>query len=99
MPTHAIVTLDETLEHMGDQLSPDDCARIASYRAEYGAAQDSFLCRCRFALGLLPPHRGYHDPQAKDHTRPLDRGSLESFPCVQSFVCWNWLEIRSKDAP
>lgn len=40
MPTHAIVNLDEILEHMGDQLSPDDRARIASYRAEYGAAQD-----------------------------------------------------------
>ena len=37
MPTHAILALDEILEHMGDQLSPDHRARIASYRAEYGA--------------------------------------------------------------
>lgn len=37
MPTHAILTLDGILEHMGHQLSPDHRARTASYRAEYGA--------------------------------------------------------------
>jgi len=37
MPTHAIVTLDEILEHLGERLSADDRTRIDAYRAEYGA--------------------------------------------------------------
>ncbi|MAE45892.1 MAG: orotate phosphoribosyltransferase [Planctomycetes bacterium] len=37
MPTHAIVTLDEILEHLGERLSADDRTRIAAYRAQYGA--------------------------------------------------------------
>jgi orotate phosphoribosyltransferase len=36
MPTAAIVTLDEVLEHLGDRLGDDDRARIAAYRAKYG---------------------------------------------------------------
>jgi orotate phosphoribosyltransferase len=39
MPTHAIVTLDEILLHLGDRLEEGDRARIAAYRAEYGAEQ------------------------------------------------------------
>jgi orotate phosphoribosyltransferase len=38
MPTAAIVTLDEVLEHLGDRLGDDDRARIEAYRAKYGAA-------------------------------------------------------------
>jgi len=37
MPTHAIVTLDEILEHLGERLSADDRTRIDAYRAEYRA--------------------------------------------------------------
>lgn len=33
----AIVTLDDIVEHLGDRLTADDLARIAAYRAEYGA--------------------------------------------------------------
>ena len=33
----AIATLDDIVEHLGPRLSPDDLARIAAYRAEYGA--------------------------------------------------------------
>ena len=36
MPTRAIVTLEEIIEHLGDRLSPDDLARIEAYRAKYG---------------------------------------------------------------
>lgn len=39
MPTHAIVTLDEILEHLGGRLGPEDRERIAAYRAQYGAAE------------------------------------------------------------
>ena len=39
MPTHAIVTLDEILEHLGERLGAEDRARIAAYRAQYGAAE------------------------------------------------------------
>jgi orotate phosphoribosyltransferase len=39
MPTHAIVTLDEILEHLGERLGTDDRERIAAYRAQYGAAE------------------------------------------------------------
>ncbi len=39
MPTHAIVTLDEILEHLGDRLGAEDRERIAAYRAQYGAAE------------------------------------------------------------
>jgi orotate phosphoribosyltransferase len=38
MPTAAIVTIDEVVEHLGDRLSPDDRERIAAYRSRYGAA-------------------------------------------------------------
>ena len=37
MPTHAIVTLDEILEHLGDRLGEDDRHRIEVYRSEYGS--------------------------------------------------------------
>jgi len=39
MPTHAIVTLDEILEHLGERLGAEDRERIAAYRAQYGAAE------------------------------------------------------------
>ena len=39
MPTHAIVTLDEILEHLGGRLGAEDRERIAAYRAQYGAAE------------------------------------------------------------
>lgn len=38
MPTRAIVTLDEILEHLGGRLSAEDAARIEAYRAAYGAS-------------------------------------------------------------
>lgn len=38
MPTAAIVTIDEVIEHLGDRLTPADVARIAAYRAQYGAS-------------------------------------------------------------
>ena len=38
MPTAAIVTMDEVVEHLGSRLTTDDRARIAAYRARYGAA-------------------------------------------------------------
>lgn len=38
MPTAAIVTIDEVVEHLGARLAADDRARIAAYRARYGAA-------------------------------------------------------------
>jgi orotate phosphoribosyltransferase len=37
MPTAAIVTIDEVVEHMGDRLTAADRERIAAYRAKYGA--------------------------------------------------------------
>ena len=37
MPTAAIVTIDEVLEHLGDRLTADDLARVAQYRDRYGA--------------------------------------------------------------
>jgi orotate phosphoribosyltransferase len=37
MPTAAIVTIDEVIEHMGSRLTAADCERIAAYRAQYGA--------------------------------------------------------------
>jgi orotate phosphoribosyltransferase len=37
MPTHAIVTLDEILEHLGERLGADDRHRIELYRSEYGS--------------------------------------------------------------
>ena len=39
MPTHAIVTLDEILEHLGERLGAEDRGRIAAYRGQYGAAE------------------------------------------------------------
>ena len=39
MPTHAIVTLNEILEHLGERLGAEDRERIAAYRAQYGAAE------------------------------------------------------------
>ena len=38
MPTAAIVTIDEVIEHLGSRLTGADRARIAAYRAQYGAA-------------------------------------------------------------
>ena len=38
MPTAAIVTIDEVLEHLGDRLSAEDRTRIDDYRLKYGAA-------------------------------------------------------------
>ena len=38
MPTAAIVTIDEVVEHLGERLTVADRARIAEYRAKYGAA-------------------------------------------------------------
>jgi orotate phosphoribosyltransferase len=38
MPTAAIVTIDEVIEHLGARLTDADRARIAAYRAQYGAA-------------------------------------------------------------
>lgn len=38
MPTAAIVTIDEVLEHVGDRLSAEDRTRIDDYRLKYGAA-------------------------------------------------------------
>ena len=35
MPTAAIVTIDEVVEHLGERLSADDRRRIAEYRARY----------------------------------------------------------------
>jgi hypothetical protein len=37
MPTAAIVTIDEVVEHLGNRLTDADRARIADYRAKYGA--------------------------------------------------------------
>ncbi len=37
MPTAAIVTIDEIVEHLGARLTDADRARIAAYRARYGA--------------------------------------------------------------
>lgn len=37
MPTKAIVTLVEILEHLGERLSSEDLRRIEAYRARYGA--------------------------------------------------------------
>ncbi len=37
MPTAAIVTIDEVVEHLGARLTDADRARIAAYRAQYGA--------------------------------------------------------------
>ena len=37
MPTAAIVTIDEVVAHLGARLTADDRARIAAYRAQYGA--------------------------------------------------------------
>jgi orotate phosphoribosyltransferase len=37
MPTAAIVTIDEVVEHLGARLTDADRARIAEYRARYGA--------------------------------------------------------------
>ncbi|MEY4183505.1 MAG: hypothetical protein RLZZ217_2131, partial [Planctomycetota bacterium] len=37
MPTAAIVTIDEVVAHLGDRLTEADRARIAAYRAQYGA--------------------------------------------------------------
>jgi len=39
MPTAAIVTIDEVVEHLGDRLTDDDRSRIAAYRARYGVAR------------------------------------------------------------
>ncbi len=36
MPTAAIVTIDEVVEHMGSRLTAADRERIAAYRAKYG---------------------------------------------------------------
>jgi orotate phosphoribosyltransferase len=41
MPTAAIVTIDEVIEHMGARLTEADRARIAEYRAKYGARPDA----------------------------------------------------------
>jgi len=38
MPTAAIVTIDEVVSHLGARLTDADRARIAAYRARYGAA-------------------------------------------------------------
>ena len=38
MPTAAIVTIDEVIEHLGARLTDADRTRIAAYRAQYGAA-------------------------------------------------------------
>jgi hypothetical protein len=37
MPTAAIVTIDEVVEHLGARLTDADRARIAAYRSKYGA--------------------------------------------------------------
>ncbi len=37
MPTAAIATIAEVVEHLGERLTADDLARIAAYRATYGA--------------------------------------------------------------
>jgi orotate phosphoribosyltransferase len=37
MPTAAIVTIDEVVGHLADRLGADDRARIADYRARFGA--------------------------------------------------------------
>lgn len=37
MPTHSIVDIDEIVAHLGSRLTDEDVARIAAYRAEYGA--------------------------------------------------------------
>jgi hypothetical protein len=37
MPTAAIVTIDEVVEHLGTRLTDADRARISVYRAQYGA--------------------------------------------------------------
>jgi orotate phosphoribosyltransferase len=41
MPTAAIVTIDEVIEHLGARLTEADRARIAEYRAKYGARPDA----------------------------------------------------------
>jgi hypothetical protein len=41
MPTAAIVTIDEVVEHLGTRLTDVDRARIADYRAKYGATRGS----------------------------------------------------------
>ena len=41
MPTAAIVTIDEVLEHLGDRLSAEDRTRIDDYRLKYGAATNA----------------------------------------------------------
>ena len=41
MPTAAIVTIDEVVEHLGNRLTDADRARIADYRAKYGATRGS----------------------------------------------------------
>lgn len=38
MPTAAIVTIDEVLEHLGDRLTAEDRTRIDDYRLKYGVA-------------------------------------------------------------
>lgn len=37
MPTAAIVTIDEVVEHVGPRLAADDLKRIATYRSAFGA--------------------------------------------------------------
>ena len=37
MPTAAIVNIDEVVAHLGARLTDGDRARIAAYRAQYGA--------------------------------------------------------------
>ena len=37
MPTAAIVNIDEVVAHLGTRLTDADRARIAAYRAQYGA--------------------------------------------------------------
>ena len=36
MPTAAIVTIDEVIEHLGNRLTDADRARITEYRAKFG---------------------------------------------------------------
>ena len=38
MPTAAIATIAEVVEHLGERLTADDRRRIVDYRARYGAA-------------------------------------------------------------
>ncbi len=40
MPTAAIVTIDEVVGHLADRLGADDRARIADYRARFGAPSE-----------------------------------------------------------